>query len=97
MEEYGEYTVFETETKDGGKVEMAVIDEFEFEGGKYVAAALVEGDTINEDGLYVFRAFNENDEFRAEKIESPEEYERVCNAYLDYSGEEEKDEGNVEN
>ena len=97
MEEYGDYTVFTTKTKDGEEIEMAVIDEFEFEGKTYVAAARVEGDTINEDGLYVYRALTENDEFAAEKIESEEEYSRICEAYLDYAEAKEKEDGNVEN
>ena len=96
IEEYGDYTVFETKTKNGEEIEMAVIDEFDFEGRHYVAAARVEGDTINEDGLYVYLADTKGDDFKAEKIESEEEYQRICEAYLDYAQEKEKEDGNVE-
>ena len=85
MEEFEEYTVFKTKTKDGGEVEMAVVDEFEFENKTYVAAALVEGDTINEDGLYIFRARVENDELITEKIHSQVDYQRICDAYMEYA------------
>ncbi len=85
MEEFEEYTVFKTRTKDGSEVEMAVVDEFEFEKKTYVAAALVEGDTINEDGLYIFRAKVENDVFIAEKIHSQVDYQRICDAYMEYA------------
>ena len=85
MEDFEEYTVFKTKTKDGSEVEMAVVDEFEFEKKNYVAAALVEGDTINEDGLYIFRAKVENGEFKAEKIHSQVDYQRICDAYMEYA------------
>ena len=85
MEDFEEYTVFTTKTKDGKEVEMAVVDEFEFEKKTYVAAALVEGETINEDGLYIFRAKVENGEFKAEKIHSQVDYQRICDAYMEYA------------
>ena len=91
MEEFEEYTVFMTITKEGKEVEMAVVDEFEFENNSYVAAALVEGDTINEDGLYIYRAQTKDDKFTAEKIESEAEYNRICEAYLEYTNLKEKD------
>ena len=85
MEEYAEYTVFKTETRDGREVEMAVLDSFSFEDRDYVVAALVEGDTINEDGMYIYAAGEDNGELKAEKIPE-EDYERVCQAYLEYAG-----------
>lgn len=83
-EEFEEYTIFTTKTSDGREVEMAVVDEFEFEKKTYVAAALVEGDTINADGLYIYRAKVENDVFKAEKIHTQHDYERICEAYMEY-------------
>ena len=74
-------------TKDGKEVEMAVVDEFTFENKQYVAAALVEDDTINADGLYIYRAKIENGEFKAEKIRSQVDYQRICEAYSEYTAE----------
>ena len=85
MDDFGDYTVFKTKTSDGREVEMAVIDEFEFEKKYYVAAALVEGDTINADGLYIYRAKIEDGEFKAEKIHSAVDYKRICDAYMEYT------------
>ena len=85
MEEFSDYTVFMTKTSDGREVEMAVIDEFEFENKYYVAAALVDGDTINADGLYIYRAKIENGEFKAEKIHLAVDYKRICEAYMEYT------------
>ena len=84
MDDFEEYVVFKTTARDGSEIEMAVVDEFEFENKNYVAAALVEGDAINEDGLYIFRAKVENDEFKAEKIHSAVDYKRICDAYSEY-------------
>ncbi len=94
MEEFSDYTVFTTKTSDGREVEMAVIDEFEFEKKYYVSAALVEGDTINSEGLYIYRARIENGEFRAEKIHSAVDYKRVCDAYAEYTGQDKDDDVN---
>ena len=48
--EFREYITFVVNTRDGDEVEMAVIDQFEFENKSYVAAALVEGDTVSDEG-----------------------------------------------
>lgn len=81
MEEFEEYVTFTTTNKDGEEIEMAVVDEFEFEKKEYVVGALIEGDTINEDGLYIFRAIPDGDDFKVEKIADEKEYEKVANAY----------------
>ena len=85
MEDFEEYTVFKTRSSNGSEIEMAVIEEFEFENKTYVAAALVEGDTIKSDGLYIYRSKIENGEFKAEKIHSQVDYQRICDAYMEYS------------
>lgn len=84
QEEQEEYVVFSTTNKEGEKIEMAVIDEFEFEGGNYVAAALVEGDTIQGDDLYIYQIrFKGGEKFEVEKISSSEEYSRIAEAYME--------------
>lgn len=81
--EFQEYTTFYVTAKDGAKVEMAVVDEFEFEHKNYVAAALIEGDTINEEGIYIYKAKIVDDEIVAEKITNKVDYERVVKAYME--------------
>ena len=49
----------------------------------YVAKGLVEGDTINSDGVYIYRAKETEDGFTTEKITNHVEYERVAKAYAE--------------
>lgn len=81
--DFQEYVTFYVTTQDGTKVEMAVVDEFEFEHKNYVAAALIEGDTINEEGIYIYKAKIVDDEIVAEKIMNKVDYERVVKAYME--------------
>ena len=60
---YQEYVTFEITTKDGTKVEMAVVDEFDFEKEHYVVGAIIEGDTINDDGRYIYRSVMSGEDF----------------------------------
>lgn len=79
--EFQEYVTFNVTTKDGKEVEMAVVDEFELDGNSYVAASLVEDDTINEDEVYLYRVAD-REEFLVEKIEEEEEYGKIAEAYM---------------
>lgn len=83
MKDMKEYITFTITTSDGKEVEMAVVDEFEFEKKNYVAAALVEGDTINEDGVYIYKVKVSDDDFAVEKITNKVDYERVVKAYME--------------
>ncbi|MCQ2522871.1 MAG: DUF1292 domain-containing protein [Lachnospiraceae bacterium] len=87
-DEFQEYVTFTVTNKDGEEIEMAVVDEFEFEKKSYVVGALIEGDTINEDGLYIYRAKETEDGFEAEKITNAIDYEKVVKAYMEMDGEE---------
>jgi len=82
-EEYSEYITFKSTTKDGGEIELAVVDEFEFERKTYVVGALVTDDTIDEDSLFIYRSILDGDDFKTEKIEDMAEYEKIANAYLE--------------
>lgn len=82
-EDVQEYTIFTVTASDGSEVEMAVVDEFEFENKNYVVGALVEGDTINEDGVYIYRAKVTDDDFTVEKINNKIDYEKIVEAYMD--------------
>ncbi|MCR4695540.1 MAG: DUF1292 domain-containing protein [Pseudobutyrivibrio sp.] len=81
--EMREYITFVVPTKDGDEVEMAVIDQFEFENKSYVAAALVDGDTVNTEGCFIYRVRVTEDDFKVEKIHSQVDYNRVAAAYMD--------------
>ena len=76
-----EYVIFTTETSSGETVEMAVINEFEFEDKAYVAASLVKDDCITE-GVYLYRV-KDTDEFSVEKLRNKFEYDKVTRAYLE--------------
>lgn len=81
--EFNEYITFHVTSKDGADVEMAVVDEFDFENKHYVVGALVEDDTINEDGLYIYRSVIEGDDFKVEKIAREFDYNRIAKAYME--------------
>lgn len=81
-EEFKEYITFVVNTKDGDQVEMAVIDQFEFENHGYVAAALVDGDTVSDEGLFIYRVKLSDDDFKVEKIMNKIDYQRVAEAYM---------------
>lgn len=80
-EEYNEYIIFNVTDRNGKQMEMAVIDEFEYDHKEYVAAALVQEDEILEDGVYIY-GVEATEEFRARKIEDADEYAKVAEAYL---------------
>lgn len=80
--EYKEYVTFSDTTKSGRKIELAVMDEFEYVNKYYVAAALVEDDVINEESLFIYRLKLKGAvDYSVEKITDPKEYEQVAKAY----------------
>ncbi|MDO4189632.1 MAG: DUF1292 domain-containing protein [Lachnospiraceae bacterium] len=76
-----EYVTFTIDTSTGETVEMAVIEEFEFENKFYVAASLVIEDEIKE-GIYLYKV-KDSDEFSVEKLRNKFEYDKVSKAYLE--------------
>lgn len=82
-EEYSEYVTFHTTSKDGSDLEMAVVDEFDFEGRHYVVGALIEGDSIAEEGRYIYRSVIKGDDFTVEKIRNQIDYEKIARAYME--------------
>ena len=80
--EYQEYVTFNITAKDGSQVEMAVVDEFDFEEKHYVVGAVVQDDTILDDERYIYLSIESEEDFDVEKIETEEEYARVAEAYL---------------
>lgn len=89
-QEYSEYVTFEVTAKDGTNVEMAVVDEFDFEGAHYVVGAVIEGDTINDDGRYIYRSVMDGDSFTVEKIKREFDYRRIAEAYMNMEDEAEE-------
>lgn len=88
--EFGEYVTFMVTDKDGNEVEMAVVDEFDFEDEHYVVGAVIEDDTIIDDAHYIYRAIISNDGFDVEKIRKEFDYNRIAEAYLDMEEQEEE-------
>lgn len=80
--EFQEYVTFFITAKDGSEVELAVVDEFDFENEHYVVGAVVEGDTINDDARYIYLSELCGDDFTVKKIEKEFDYNRIANAYL---------------
>ena len=82
--EYNEYVTFTVTTKDGSEVEMAVVDEFDFESKHYVVGALVKDDEIIDEGRYIYKCVMKDgeDEFKVEKITRDFEYNRIAEAYM---------------
>lgn len=81
MNETEQFVAFTTETSAGETVEMAVVQEFEFEDKFYVAASLIEGDTIKE-GVYLYKV-KDGEEFAVEKLRNKFEYDKISKAYLE--------------
>lgn len=86
--EYMEYVTFHVKAKDGSDVEMAIVDEFDFENKHYVVGAVVKDDTILDDGRYIYRSIIKGDDFTVEKITREFEYNKVVKAYMSMDEEE---------
>ena len=80
--EYNEYVTFHVTAKDGSDVEMAVMDEFDFENEHYVVGAVIQDDTILDDGRYIYRSVIEGEDFKVEKIKREFDYNRIAKAYM---------------
>ncbi len=80
--EYNDYVTFHVTTKDGSDVEMAVVDEFDFEHKHYIVGAVVKDDILDEEGRYIYRSVINGDEFTVEKIANAVDYQRVAEAYM---------------
>ena len=81
--EYQEYVTFHITASDGSDVEMAVVDEFDFENKHYLVGAVITEDTISDEGRYIYEYVADGDDFRAEKIRREFDYRRIAEAYLE--------------
>lgn len=80
--ELREYVTFSVTTKDGTEVEMAVVDEFDYENKHYVVGALIKDDEIIDDGRYIYRCIMKDDDFQVEKIKREADYQKIAEAYM---------------
>lgn len=83
VQDLEEYITFTITAKDGSQVEMAVVDQFEFEKKNYVVAARIVGDEIDGEGSYIYRCRMTEDGFKTEKITNAIDYEKVVQAYME--------------
>lgn len=81
--EFDEYVTFTVTTRDGSRVEMAVVDEFDYERKHYVVGALIKDDTIVEEGRYIYRSVIKDDGFTVEKITNAIDYQKIAEAYME--------------
>ena len=79
-DEMVEYDTF-TYDLNGKVMEWAIIEEFEFEGKTYIVCQEVVGDTLSDEGLYLFEGVSEGEEITVRNIDSEEEYNKVVDAY----------------
>ena len=81
-EEMVEYDTFTYEL-NGKTMEWAIVEEFEYEEKTYIVCQEVVGDTLSDEGLYLFEGVSEGEEITVRNIDSEEEYNRVVDAYCE--------------
>ena len=81
-EETVEFDTFTYEL-NGKVMEWAIVDEFELDDKTYIVCQEVLGDTLSDEGLYLFEGISEGDEITVRNIDSEEEYNRVVDAYCE--------------
>lgn len=84
---FEEYVTFHVTAKDGSDVEMAVVDEFDFEKKHYVVGAVVKDDVIDDEGRYIYESVIGEDDFTVQKIRKEFDYRRIAKAYMEMDGE----------
>ena len=80
---YEEYITFQITASDGREVELAVVDEFDFEDKHYVVGALVKDDMIDESSSFIYESVMTGDDFEVKRIERAFDYNRIAKAYLE--------------
>lgn len=79
---FEEYITFHVTASDGSDVEMAVMDEFDFENEHYVVGAVIKDDSIDDEGRYIYKSVIQGDSFTVEKIKREFDYKRIAEAYM---------------
>ena len=78
--EFQEYETFVMEV-NGEDTEFAILDDFNMGDAAYVAAGKIIEDSISDEGVYLFKCFDDGDTI--EKITDVEEYEKVSAFYME--------------
>ncbi len=79
-EQFDEYTTFVIKLSDGKDHEFAIVEEFDHDEKHYVLVSEVKDDTVTE-GVYMFRAQAQGEDFYVEEIEDKAEYAQAVAAY----------------
>ena len=88
MDNYQEYITFFVTTKDGDEIELAVVDEFDFEKKHYVVGSLIQDDVVNESEIFIYECLVKKDGFTVQKIKRDFDYRRIAQAYMALNDEE---------
>lgn len=83
MDEMREFDTFVTTSSDGTEIEMAILEEFSVDDDVYVAAAMIQGDEIDESGVYLFELKEKGDDIEVVKIKNQFTYDKVSRAYME--------------
>ena len=83
QDEVREYVTFTTTNREGKEIELAVVDEFEYEHKPSVVGALIEGDMVNENALFIFQLKSAGEEIVVGKIINSEDYQKIAQAYME--------------
>ena len=83
MEDNMDYVVFTVKASDGSEVEMAIVDEFDYENKHYIVSVRVVDGAVSDEGQYIYRARITGDDFVAEKITNKIDYEKIVTAYME--------------
>ena len=90
MEEiFEEYVTFHVTASDGSDVEMAVVDEFDFEHKHYEVGPHLNCLSIDDEGRYIYESIMDGDDFSVKKIAKEFDYRRIAQAYVDMDEDEE--------
>ena len=81
-EEMVEYDTFTYEL-NGKTMEWAIVEEFEYNEKTYIVCQEVLGDSLSDEGLYLFEGVSEGEEITVKNIDSEEEYNSVVDAYCE--------------
>lgn len=78
-----EYEVITIPISDGTEREFAILNTFQVEEVDYMAVALIKDDTIQENGIFLYRySTAEDGDIIVEQITRPAEYKKVSAAYM---------------
>lgn len=81
METFQEYDTVMIPLSSGKEQEFAIMEEFDFEDSHYIVVSPVMNDEIQE-GCYVYRCVETDDELEISRIEDAAEFEKVI-AYFE--------------